>query len=170
MLKFYILKGDYLERVKNVKKGHVVSEKGLFVVVADEDDREAVRHYIPRNSIIKANDSDIVDSKAIISEPESYEKTVIAEWDPYSTPIIAEAAGKVTYEDIEPGYSAAEQYDEATGQSRLVINEYLPSGIKPTIVISTDEGRMIRYQLEPLTRSEERRVGKECRSRWSPYH
>ena len=151
VLKFYILKGDYLERVKNVKKGHVVSEKGLFVVVADEDDREAVRHYIPRNSIIKANDSDIVDSKAIISEPESQEKTVIAEWDPYSTPIIAEAAGKVTYEDIEPGYSAAEQYDEATGQSRLVINEYLPSGIKPTIVISTDEGKIIRYQLEPKT-------------------
>ena len=23
---------------------------------------------------------------------------------------------------------------------------------------------------QPLTRSEERRVGKECRSRWSPYH
>lgn len=151
VLKFYILKGDYLERLRNIKKGHVVTEKGLFVVVADEDDREAVRYYIPRNSIIKANDSDIVDSKAVISEPESQEKTVIAEWDPYSTPIIAEAAGRVTYEDIEPGYSAAEQYDEATGQSRLVINEYLPSGIKPTIVISTDEGRMIRYQLEPKT-------------------
>src|SRR3712207_8922128 len=25
-------------------------------------------------------------------------------------------------------------------------------------------------QLEELYRSEERRVGKECRSRWSPYH
>ena len=24
--------------------------------------------------------------------------------------------------------------------------------------------------VERLTRSEERRVGKECRSRWSPYH
>src|SRR3712207_9054481 len=24
--------------------------------------------------------------------------------------------------------------------------------------------------LKPLPRSEERRVGKECRSRWSPYH
>ena len=23
---------------------------------------------------------------------------------------------------------------------------------------------------EKMTRSEERRVGKECRSRWSPYH
>ena len=29
-------------------------------------------------------------------------------------------------------------------------------------------GRFIRR--ERLTRSEERRVGKECRSRWSPYH
>ena len=27
-----------------------------------------------------------------------------------------------------------------------------------------------RRHRAPLTRSEERRVGKECRSRWSPYH
>ena len=151
VLKFYILKGDYPERTRSIKKGHVVTEKGLFVVVADEDDREAVRYYIPRSSIIQANDSEMVDSKTIISEPEKQEKTIIAEWDPYSTPIIAEEGGRVTYEDIEPGYRADAQYDEATGQSRLVINEYLPSGIKPTIVISTDEGRMIRYQLEPKT-------------------
>ena len=26
------------------------------------------------------------------------------------------------------------------------------------------------YQQGKMTRSEERRVGKECRSRWSPYH
>ena len=25
-------------------------------------------------------------------------------------------------------------------------------------------------QADPAERSEERRVGKECRSRWSPYH
>ena len=31
---------------------------------------------------------------------------------------------------------------------------------------TTDEARRIKE----LTRSEERRVGKECRSRWSPYH
>src|SRR2546425_7949689 len=28
----------------------------------------------------------------------------------------------------------------------------------------------VDYQLDQLLRSEERRVGKECRSRWSPYH
>ena len=27
-----------------------------------------------------------------------------------------------------------------------------------------------RYEVFALLRSEERRVGKECRSRWSPYH
>ena len=30
--------------------------------------------------------------------------------------------------------------------------------------------RDIYRDLNELTRSEERRVGKECRSRWSPYH
>ena len=30
--------------------------------------------------------------------------------------------------------------------------------------------RLQTYSGAPLGRSEERRVGKECRSRWSPYH
>src|SRR5687768_18051846 len=29
---------------------------------------------------------------------------------------------------------------------------------------------IVRDQTFPIHRSEERRVGKECRSRWSPYH
>src|SRR2546426_7312644 len=29
---------------------------------------------------------------------------------------------------------------------------------------------VLRKQIVPTVRSEERRVGKECRSRWSPYH
>ena len=29
---------------------------------------------------------------------------------------------------------------------------------------------LVKRQFNRLTRSEERRVGKECRSRWSPYH
>ena len=34
-----------------------------------------------------------------------------------------------------------------------------------------DDGKEVAERLrEMLLRSEERRVGKECRSRWSPYH
>ena len=36
--------------------------------------------------------------------------------------------------------------------------------------ISQDKLKMIENNSIPTTRSEERRVGKECRSRWSPYH
>ena len=36
-----------------------------------------------------------------------------------------------------------------------------------TQVASADE---VATQMPTVTRSEERRVGKECRSRWSPYH
>ena len=34
--------------------------------------------------------------------------------------------------------------------------------------IVNPEGKIVVYEV--LLRSEERRVGKECRSRWSPYH
>ena len=30
--------------------------------------------------------------------------------------------------------------------------------------------KVLLVDLDPQGRSEERRVGKECRSRWSPYH
>lgn len=150
-LKFYTLTGDYLERFKGVKKGDEVKEKGLFVVVADETGREATRYYIPRKSIIEFNDNSEVEANSIIVKAQKDKKDIIAEWDPYSTPIIAEAAGTVSFEDIEPGFSATEQYDELTGQSRLVINEYLAPSIKPTIHIVTDDGKIIKYPIDPKT-------------------
>src|SRR2546430_17402891 len=43
-------------------------------------------------------------------------------------------------------------------------------GITP-IVGDLDDGMSLdRLRIAPYARSEERRVGKECRSRWSPYH
>ena len=34
----------------------------------------------------------------------------------------------------------------------------------------SDEIGILQREAHQLNRSEERRVGKECRSRWSPYH
>ena len=48
-----------------------------------------------------------------------------------------------------------------------------PSSIAP-IFMKFDFSKVLSTEmfvaLFALTRSEERRVGKECRSRWSPYH
>ena len=41
------------------------------------------------------------------------------------------------------------------------------------ILLTNDDGfdaENIKSLYKELNRSEERRVGKECRSRWSPYH
>ena len=44
---------------------------------------------------------------------------------------------------------------------------------EPGAVVSPGDGRVVVVtdeEYEGRPRSEERRVGKECRSRWSPYH
>ncbi len=151
-VKYYQLIGDYLERYNHVSKDHLVDEKGLFAVIADDENREAIRHYIPRGSIIDIEDNVRVEEfDEVIAHPSNAEQIVIAEWDPYSIPIIAEEPGVVAFEDIEPGVSATEQFDEMTGESRLVINEYLPSGVKPTLIIATESGQVVKYQLESKT-------------------
>ncbi|WP_298102064.1 DNA-directed RNA polymerase subunit beta' [uncultured Campylobacter sp.] len=150
-LKYFILKGDYLERLRDIKKGHVVSEKGMYVVISDENGREAIRHYIPRESVITYDDNTVVKSEDLIAKPKKDDRLIIAEWDPYSIPVAAECEGKISFEDIEPGYTATEQYDETTGQSRLVINEYLPQGVKPAIIVTPSKGEPIKYNLGPKT-------------------
>src|SRR5258707_13250973 len=46
--------------------------------------------------------------------------------------------------------------------------------LRDTLALQSQVARaiadQIRINLNPRERSEERRVGKECRSRWSPYH
>ena len=44
-----------------------------------------------------------------------------------------------------------------------------PSGLQQAL-LSAKTGESYGYRHQTLPRSEERRVGKECRSRWSPYH
>ena len=151
-VKFYKLKGDYLERFTDVQKGEKIEEKGLFAVIADKEGREATRHYIARGSILEVEDNQKVSKDTVIATPAKSDKTIIAEWDPYSIPIIAEKEGVVTFEDVIAGVTAVEQVDEFTGETRLTINEYIPPEYKPTIVLAPKDGsEVIRYVLEPKT-------------------
>src|SRR3712207_7649471 len=42
--------------------------------------------------------------------------------------------------------------------------------LRPEMFVTLLERRSMLILFDGLDRSEERRVGKECRSRWSPYH
>ncbi|WP_304370878.1 DNA-directed RNA polymerase subunit beta', partial [uncultured Helicobacter sp.] len=151
VVKFYTLRSDTLERNHNVKAGMVVNEKGMFAVIADQNDREAIRHYIARTSKILVDDNSEVDINTLISEPTSSEQIVVAEWDAYSEPIIADQAGVVSFRDVVAGLTVSEQEDENTHQKNFVINEYVPAGYKPMIVVTTKEGKEMAYRLESRT-------------------
>ena len=150
-VKYFILKGDYLEAIDTISEGAPVEEKGLFAVIADESNREAARHYISRGSVIKIGNDGMVEKGDVISAPVSETQVMIAEWDPYSEPIIAEQPGTLKFEDIIPGITVAEQFDEVTGDTRLELNEYIPAAYKPSIILATESGEIIRYQLDPKT-------------------
>jgi DNA-directed RNA polymerase beta' subunit len=147
-VKFFLLKGDYLEAHHSIKEGDKVTEKGLFAVVVDENNREAARHYISRGSVLKVADEAMVKKGDTLSSPQSSAQIVVAEWDPYSEPMIAEKSGTLKFEDIIPGVTVVEQFDEITGDTRLELNEYIPAAYKPAIILATESGEIIRYQLD----------------------
>jgi DNA-directed RNA polymerase subunit beta' len=61
--------------------------------------------------------------------------SILAEWDPYTMPILTEFAGKVKFGDILEGITMEEQLDEVTGLSRKVIIESKDSDKRPRIAI-----------------------------------
>ncbi len=122
-------------------------------MVVDENNREAARHYIARALLLKFRTIHTY-QKVINSHPPKRAMThvVISRFgDPYSEPIIAEADGVVKFQDIIVGVTAVEQFDELTGESRLTLNEYIPSTYKPAIVLATNGEQVITYPIEPKT-------------------
>ena len=66
------------------------------------------------------------------------------------------------------------EYKQAFDRERYErIELKVPKGMKSIIKsLANSKGMSVNAYLQDLVRkrSEERRVGKECRSRWSPYH
>src|SRR2546427_503065 len=61
---------------------------------------------------------------------------------------------------------------EVTAEDALLAGHLQSWQVQPGLWLHGVEARDLRTMStrSPAVRSEERRVGKECRSRWSPYH
>ena len=61
----------------------------------------------------------------------------VAEWDPYTLPVIAETSGIVNYMDLTEGTSLTETLDDATGLSSKSVTDWKSlsknSELKPRI-------------------------------------
>ena len=60
--------------------------------------------------------------------------------------------------------------DRKTARNKRVKNHVKEAVRAFEIALAEGDVKGAEEKLSILTRSEERRVGKECRSRWSPYH
>ena len=66
--------------------------------------------------------------------------------------------------------NAKSQFDGVMDMKIREVNENKKQFISLLLLADEQESMVDRYLEKGTMRSEERRVGKECRSRWSPYH
>ena len=91
----------------------------------------------------------IYGSKLFFKEGDIIDKgKKIAEWDPYTLPVIAETGGLVNYMDLIEGSSLTETLDDATGISSKSVTDWKSltknSELKPRITLRDDQGNVIK--------------------------
>ncbi len=78
---------------------------------------------------------------------------ILADWDPYNTPIIAETDGVIAYEDIENGVTMKEEVEAQTGRSKAVVIMTRDAKMSPKLLI-TEEGKKGRKKAKTIARGE----------------
>jgi DNA-directed RNA polymerase subunit beta' len=120
--------------VINSSKVPVVMGRNCEIVLIDEANRERARHRVPYGARLLA------DEKAKVQKGQK-----LAEWDPYTIPIITDKDGIARYVDLNEGVSVREVVDEATGISSKVVIDWKQQqrggDLKPRIVLHDKQGR-----------------------------
>jgi DNA-directed RNA polymerase subunit beta' len=91
----------------------VAMVRNMVVAVLDPDGTERAHHRIPYGARMKITDGDKIKRGERI-----------AEWDPYTRPILTEVEGVIGYEDLVDGISMSEALDESTGIAKRVVIDW----------------------------------------------
>lgn len=102
---------ERIDKATGQKQRIVLSRRGEVQIV-DNQNRVLVSHRIPYGSEIRINDGD-----------KTEKNTVICQWDPYNSVILAETKGKVQYENLEENINFRRETDENTGTEEVIIIE-----------------------------------------------
>ena len=131
--------------VKDSSGKLIVMGRNQAIVIEDGKGNERAVHKIVYGTRLFVNEGDTVKRGA-----------KLAEWDPYTRPVMTEVDGTVAFEDVVDGVSVNEIADEATGITNRVIIDWRSnqrgSALKPAIVIKGKDGEVLK-----LTRGGEAR-------------
>jgi len=122
--------------VTDSKGRMVVMSRTCEIVLRDENNRERARFKVPYGARLLAKEGDKV-KKGI----------KLAEWDPFTLPIITERAGISHYRDMVEGVSLREVMDEATGISNKTVTDWRQqtrgADLKPRVALRDKKGEII---------------------------
>ncbi len=112
----------------------VAMGRNMAVIVQDEEGKELATYKIIQGAHLKVDEGDTIKRGQRL-----------AEWDPYTRPILTEVDGVVEFEDLAEGLSVNEQTEETTGITHRVIIDWRahPKGsvLKPALMIKDKKGR-----------------------------
>jgi DNA-directed RNA polymerase subunit beta' len=124
------LKLKNIHSVVNKQGKLVVMNRNGEAIVVDETGREREHFKLVYGAVLNFKEGDKIAKGA-----------TIAEWDPYSNPIIAEVSSTIQFQDIEEGVTMSEQVDPVTGFATKVITESKSSETKPTVLLTDGQGK-----------------------------
>mgnify|MGYP001062710789 CR=1 FL=1 len=130
--------------LKLINRNVVIDSQGKMIVMSrncellliDDNKNEKARFKIPYGSKLYFDDNTKVTKG-----------TRLADWDPYTMPIITEKTGKIQFADLVEGVSMREVVDESTGISSKVITDWKQQSrgtdLRPRINILDDKGNIL---------------------------
>ena len=115
----------------------MVMARNVAVVIVGSDGTERSVHRVQYGARLKVVEGDKI-----------RRGQRIAEWDPYTRPILTEVDGVIGFEDLVDGLSISEAVDESTGIAKRVVMDYRlnqrSASLKPAILIRGEDGKITK--------------------------
>ena len=123
--------------IQDSKKNLVVMGRNTQLSIEDDNGLQVAVYKVPYGSKLFYQNGDKIKKGS-----------KICEWDPYTTPVIAETGGLANYVDLIDGISLAETTDDATGISIKTVvdwkNQSKNTDLKPRITLRDEKGNVIK--------------------------
>ena len=123
--------------VMNSQGVAIVMSRNCEIILTDEKGRERARFRVPYGAKL------LTDEGATVVRLQK-----LAEWDPYTLPIITEQNGLLEYLDLIEGVTLVERMDEVTGLTSKVVVDYKQNArgadLRPRLQLKNAAGEVIR--------------------------
>ena len=123
--------------IEDSKKNIIVMGRNTQLSIEDDNERQLAIYKVNYGSKIFFKDGELIEKGK-----------KVAEWDPYTLPVIAETSGTVNYMDLVEGVSLAETLDDATGISSKSVTDWKSlsknTELRPRITLRNDKGEVIK--------------------------